>query len=192
MQYKTHFVTSMAVALPVMATTDTLTLGSVIALGLGAVFPDVDEPHSWIGCRTRGFSDLINKAFGHRGLTHSLFGLLIAFLTVLLLISLSSFPAVLGLYFTLGYALHLVGDSFSKSGVKWLLPFSDKQFQSAFGYWYYKTGSLTEKLILAAAVVVVIIQVQTLDFGSTQLLSVDFPKNLIDLSQSLTQFIKSR
>lgn len=192
MQYKTHFVTSMAVALPIMAATDTLTIGSVIALGLGAVFPDVDEPHSWIGCRTRGFSDLINKAFGHRGLTHSLFGLLLAFLTTVLLINLSSFPAILGLYFTLGYALHLIQDSFSKSGVKWLLPFSDKQFQSGFGRFYYKTGSLTEKLILAAAAVVVFVQVQTLDFGSTEFLNINFLKTLIEFSESVTQFINNR
>ncbi len=191
MQYKTHFVTSLAVALPVMAATDTLTLGSVLALGLGAVFPDVDEPHSWIGCRTRGFSDFINKAFGHRGITHSLFGLLLVFLTIVLLINLSSFPVMLGFYFVIGYALHLIEDSFSKSGVKWLLPFSDKKIQSGFGIYYYKTGSLVEKLIFASAVIIVGVEIQALDFGSIKFLDLNFPKTLIDFSSSIANFIRN-
>ncbi|WP_251647980.1 metal-dependent hydrolase [Niallia sp. MER 6] len=66
MQYKTHLSTSLVVA-------------------LGAVFPDIDEPYSWIGSRTRGISDLIKGFFGHRGLKHSLMGLFIVFLTMILI-----------------------------------------------------------------------------------------------------------
>jgi len=68
-----------------MGATDTLTIGTVLAVGLGAVFPDIDELHSWIGSRTRGISDLIKGFFGHSGLTHSLMGQFIVFLTMILI-----------------------------------------------------------------------------------------------------------
>lgn len=100
MQYRTHLATSLVVSLPIMATTDTLTVASITAVGLGAVFPDIDEPHSWIGCRTRGISDFLNKVFGHRGITHSLLGILIVFLTIVLMVNLSEFRALTGLFFS--------------------------------------------------------------------------------------------
>ena len=72
MKYKTHLTTSLAVALPVLASTGNLTVGNVIAVSFGALLPDIDEQHSWIGRRTRGVSDLMNTVFGHRGITHSI------------------------------------------------------------------------------------------------------------------------
>lgn len=166
MQYKTHLATSFAICLPIMATTDTLSLGTVSALALGALFPDIDEPHSWIGCRTRGISDILNTIFGHRGLTHSLFGLITVFLTIMLLITLTHFKAITGVYFMIGYALHLVEDSFSKTGIKWLLPLSDKNFQSGMGIFYYRTGRLVENLIFFSTLLILFIEIKTLDFGA--------------------------
>lgn len=166
MQYRTHFATSLAVALPIMATTGTISIGSVVALGIGVAFPDIDEPHSWIGCRTRGISDILNKIFGHRGLTHSLFGVIIAFLTIALMVNLTHFRALIGLYFLIGYTLHLIEDSFSKTGVKWLLPFSERNYQSGMGVFYYRTGSIAENLILIGAVLVLVFEIKALDFSA--------------------------
>lgn len=184
MQYRTHMTTALMVGLPIMAATDTLTIGAVAALSIGAVFPDIDEPNSWIGCRTRGISDLLNTVFGHRGITHSLMGVILVFLTILLMISILGFSFVVGMYFTLGYLLHLIGDSFSKSGVKWLLPFSDQSFQSGLGVIYYRTGSLVENIIFLSSVAILIFQFNHLDFS---LIPTNINFNIVD---SFTNLIK--
>lgn len=166
MQYRTHLVTSLALTLPVMAATDTLSVGAVAAVSLGALFPDIDEPYSWIGCRTRGISDLINKLFGHRGMTHTVMGVLVIAITVSMMMSIFNLPFILGFYFVVGYSLHLVEDSFSKSGIKWLLPFSTKSYQSGLGKIYYRTGSWIENFILLGFGVLLIIQLQSLDYSN--------------------------
>lgn len=191
MQYRTHFVTSLAVALPIMTTTETLSIGSVIALSLGAVFPDIDEPHSWIGAKTRGISDILNKIFGHRGLTHSLLGMIIAFLTIMLMVSLAHFNVILGIYFMVGYALHLIEDSFSKSGVKWLLPFSDKQYQSGLGIYYYRTGSMIENLIFFGTVLILLIEIKSLDFSVVKIPKINSIGYLGEFINHISAFVRS-
>lgn len=83
MKYKTYLTTSLAVALPVLVSTGNLTVGNVIVVSFGALLPDIDEQHSWIGRRTRGVSDLMNMVFGHRRITHSLFGLVLVLIPIL-------------------------------------------------------------------------------------------------------------
>lgn len=189
MQYRTHFTTSLAVALPIMTATGTLSIGSVGALALGAVFPDIDEPHSWIGARTKGVSHVINLVFGHRGITHSLVGLILSLLTVLLMATLANFNVITGMYFALGYALHLVEDSFSKSGVKWLLPLTDKSFQFGNGSFYYTTGGFIENLILFGSVVILIIQIRSLNFESLSLPSFDVTETISGLFNNVQNIL---
>ncbi|APC50357.1 hypothetical protein BME96_18925 (plasmid) [Virgibacillus halodenitrificans] len=165
MQFRTHLVTTLALSLPIMSATDTLTVGTVAALSLGALFPDIDEPHSWIGVRTRGVSDIIKGLFGHRGITHSIAGLFLIFLTMILLVNIIDFPIAIAAYFVLGYFLHLIEDSFSKSGIKWFLPFSNKTYQSGLGSVYYRTGSMVENFILLGAAIILIGQIKGLGLG---------------------------
>jgi len=151
MTYKTHFATSLSVGLPIMDATGTVGVGAIVALALGALLPDIDAPGSWIGRRTRGLSDLSGKLCGHRGITHSLVAVaFIALLTVPLILFLSlSIPVVVALVG--GYFLHLAGDSFSKSGIAWLRPFSKRNYQSGFRRVYYNTGSGVEMIVLVVA-----------------------------------------
>lgn len=134
----------MVVALPVLAFTDTLTVTNIAAVGLGALLPDIDEPNSFIGQRTRGVSDLIHALFDHRGMTHSLVGIAFTSILMLLLVSTTIFSFTTALCVILGYCLHIIEDSFSVSGVKWLLPFSKKRYQSGFHILAYRTGGLAE------------------------------------------------
>ena len=165
MQYKTHLAASLAISLPVMAATETLGAGAIAAVSLGALLPDIDEPHSWIGRRTRGISDIINKAFGHRGITHSLVAVGTITLIMTVLAVTLSFPPVIAGYFILGYLLHLIEDSFSKSGVAWLQPFSGRNFQSGFGVVYYTTGKAVESFLFLLLMIVLLFQIKTLDFS---------------------------
>jgi len=130
-----------------MAVTDTFAVGAIAAVALGSLFPDIDEPNSWIGKRTMGISKVMNWLFGHRGITHSLFGALAIAAIFMLIANIFTVPAIVFAYFMMGYLLHLFGDSFSKSGVPWLLPFCKKNYQSGFGYVYYVTGKSSEMAV---------------------------------------------
>lgn len=160
MLYKTHLATSLALALPIMATTNTLSIGSIAALSLGLAFPDIDEPYSYIGCRTRKISNILNKIWGYKGIAHSLFGLILVSLTLGLMINIIHFNAVVGSYFILGYALHLVQDSFSKVGIRWFWPFSDYKFHSGKEIVYYTTGGKIEKLILIVSILILLLEIK--------------------------------
>lgn len=164
MLYKNHLVVSTAVALPIMSATNTLTVTNVLALSIGALLPDIDEPHSYIGRRTRGISDLIHLIFKHRGITHSIFFVGLINFSLIALGTKFGF-ATEATYLTLGSFLHILEDSFSKSGVKWLLPLSDKSFQCGI---YYTTGGIVEYGIGILALFVILYQVMNYDYSFSQ------------------------
>ncbi len=148
MLYKTHLAATYAVALPLLASTNSLTLGNLIAVGIGSVFPDIDHPKSFIGNRTRGISDGVGYLFGHRGLAHSILGVLFFLFASRSLINLLQLPYAWGDWFIAGYIAHLIEDSFSKNGVAWLQPICNKRIQFGFKVLYYRTGKLSETILM--------------------------------------------
>uniref|UniRef100_UPI003F4912DD metal-dependent hydrolase n=1 Tax=Bacillus multifaciens TaxID=3068506 RepID=UPI003F4912DD len=179
MQYRTHLTTSFAVCLPILAATGTLTAGNVIAVGIGALLPDIDEPHSWIGRRTRGVSDLMNGVFGHRGITHSLFGIALVLIPIIFAVGMTPLPFITGMCVLAGYCLHLIEDSFSISGIKWLLPLSNKRFQSGLHLIYYRTGGIAEFGILIVSTLILMAEIRS--FGtSLQLPEMSFMHSLFE------------
>ncbi|MHC0039617.1 metal-dependent hydrolase [Pseudoneobacillus sp. C159] len=144
MLYKTHIATSIAAGAAIATLTSfpftVLFLGGV---SFGSLLPDVDEPRSFIGQRAFGISKIINRRYGHRGITHSLFTW--ALFTILVL--LFNNPFTIGL--SLGYLFHIGGDYFSKSGVPLFKPISNKRFKFLFTY---KTSSTSELIIFYAAI----------------------------------------
>jgi len=86
---------------------------------LGALLPDIDTPTSRIGTACRPLSRFLERRFGHRTLTHSLLGLALAVLPLLLLGLLNpQWPLAFGL----GYLSHLLVDSANKSGTPLFYP----------------------------------------------------------------------
>jgi len=123
----------------------------LISIMIGSVFPDIDEPESWIGRRTRIISNIMKMIFGHRGMTHTLL------FSVLVFIGLSFFVYTLGwkqnftyifLGFSIGWILHSFGDAHTKSGVKFLKPFSNKTFWVLPKILRFKTSSWKESVFL--------------------------------------------
>ncbi|MER2064505.1 MAG: metal-dependent hydrolase, partial [Alkalibacterium sp.] len=47
MLYHTHLAVTYAATLPLLASTGSLSLGNVIAVGIGSVLPDIDHPKSF-------------------------------------------------------------------------------------------------------------------------------------------------
>ncbi|WP_208558935.1 metal-dependent hydrolase [Marinilactibacillus kalidii] len=156
MRYKTHLATTLAITLPVMDSAQALTMSGVALLAVGAVFPDIDEPNSYIGRRLKGVSGGVKGLFGHRGLTHSLVGLIAISYLFYIIAQWLSFPVELIQWFSLGYLAHLIEDSFSKKGIAWLQPFSKKSFQSGFKIIYYSTGGLAEQVIFFVSLVAIL------------------------------------
>lgn len=128
------------------------------AVAFGAIFPDIDEPHSKIGRMFIGVSHLMNVIFGHRGFTHSLSFIIVLILLLMLLCSFESFSAfVNGFYenalgflvfgFILGNLLHLLGDMMTLSGVPLFLPFKSKKYFALPKVLRFRTSGLADQVI---------------------------------------------
>lgn len=169
MLFRSHLAVSSLVLLPlaVNQSNNEIELITYLSVGLiGALAPDIDEPESFVGKRVPIVSHIIKMLFKHRGVVHSLisipFIIFMIFVINGLLLTLSRDILIsfnVGLFFIIGWSLHLLEDSFSKSGIKWFLPFNNKSFKSGKILTFinkkldfsYKTGSMYEHLILGVA-----------------------------------------
>lgn len=103
---------------------------------LGADLPDIDHPYNHLHQTLTRIHLCLN--FKHRGITHTLWMLLI--LSGLTWIATDCWPGYITNFLfglTLGYAIHLVIDDFSKQGIMWLYPLSKYQ-TTRNGYEYKK------------------------------------------------------
>lgn len=114
------------------------TAANIMALGIGALSPDMDSPRSAI---SRAFppARLVYQRWGHRTFLHSVLGLLLATLTIYLLLLLIractdaalprlplphlALPRLPILYFAAGYGSHLIADMLTVRGVPLLYPY---------------------------------------------------------------------
>lgn len=130
----------------------------LLATGIGASLPDIDEYNS-----TTSRKSIINFSLflRHRGITHSLLGWLV-FSTILYFVMNHFSPITLSmskppnywesiwLGLVIGYLLHLIEDSFSRQGVAWLTPFSNKKRRKK-KFLHYKVGGPFEKAVTLLA-----------------------------------------
>lgn len=81
---------------------------------LGSIFPDIDEPRSFIGRKLPGISHLVSLTFTHRGFTHFL-------ICPILLAVLAGFFLDQGRFYiyalSFGMFMHQIGDMITKSGI---------------------------------------------------------------------------
>lgn len=107
-------------------------LALIVGTDIGALLPDIDQRNSKINQK---LPIKIDGFFEHRGMTHSLIGwILFAWILHWLFCVFYNFNNYqqpyahwwfcLWLGLVVGYFLHLVEDSFSQAGVRWLQPFS--------------------------------------------------------------------
>lgn len=154
MMYKTHLSTSLNIAIPALAWSNELSIITLTGVGLGSLLPDIDTPNSFIGRRLKVISYPLSTIFKHRGFLHSLIPVILIFAFGLFLKSLF-IKAI-----ALGYFLHLVGDTFSESGIKWFLPFYSKDIKVPLSILRYKTGGLKEYVILGISIVILMLEIQ--------------------------------
>lgn len=96
-----------------------------------STLPDIDHPLSVPGRKAMGFSEFLNRNFGHRGITHYPMSLiLIGFIMWFIwkFISMPGWLHILFLWamigFVVGYLSHILLDTFNSAGVSLLAPFS--------------------------------------------------------------------
>jgi inner membrane protein len=107
------------------------------AASLLALLPDIDHPESTIGRVFRPVSKYIQRKYGHRTVTHSIFAIMFiaaALLPLLFIPRLLQWgvPFWTGLYAAalLAFSSHIFIDLFNKSGVRIFAPFSQKEYIS--------------------------------------------------------------
>lgn len=116
---------------------------------VGSLFPDIDEPESYIGRRLWFMSWLIKSlslffpAFRHRGITH-------IFLVPMILIAVGSiFGNIWVAAFGLGWLLHTIGDLLTVGGIHgYFYPISKEKVVLLPEWLRFKTNSFVEHVII--------------------------------------------
>jgi len=114
MLLKTHLAISLLAILILLSSVEYQAVFTVMVL-ISTLIPDIDTEFSGIG-KKKVFR-MVQFFARHRGLLHSFTFLLLVTLFFVL------FMPVVALGFFLGYALHLLADSFTIEGIKPLYPF---------------------------------------------------------------------
>jgi inner membrane protein len=121
---------------------------------IGGLAPDIDQSTSSVWRRIRGGSilgRLISPLIGgHRLLSHSIIGVIMAgFILEVLLNIASSFLIVdhdvVWWAFMIGFVSHLIMDSFTREGVPWFFPIPISLGIPPLSFLRMKTGGLVEK-----------------------------------------------
>lgn len=90
----------------------------------GSLYPDIDLSASKIGSRVKPASTVIHALFGHRGFIHTPVNAVL--MSALLYTVSKCIVPELAMYITEGFAigffLHLLQDTFTRSGIMWLWP----------------------------------------------------------------------
>ncbi|UQS86203.1 metal-dependent hydrolase (plasmid) [Nicoliella spurrieriana] len=145
---------------------------SVLGVWIGAQMPDIDVKNTRIN-RFFGVFGFIFAMQKHRTWTHSIWAVLLMggaanYLPVLQMMNANfaaiNFQRVFYWAIFAGYLLHLLEDSFSKQGVRWLYPISVKgtynkhrRAGSRRSKWYfYQTGGPAERLFYLFATLAII------------------------------------
>jgi inner membrane protein len=153
--------TLVAVSWPLPDMTVGTVVAAVMANLIGGVAPDIDEPTApfWRNLPVGGVAGKMFGALvgGHRFLLHSLAGWLVVGLAIDLLLTWlhPSWPSlqadVVWWSFMIGYASHLVVDTFTKEGVPWLLPIPFKFGLPPVRAWRVTTGKTIEVAVVFPA-----------------------------------------
>ncbi|NWF65874.1 MAG: metal-dependent hydrolase [Campylobacterales bacterium] len=158
MTYKGHLVSSLMIGfIPLVIEksfhthTEFLTYLEYYLAGVifGSIFPDIDEPNSYVGRKALIISNIIKAIFGHRGVTHYLIiPIIILICAILFLKNRQLFFISVG--FSIGYIGHILADMLTKGGIyNVYFPFkSDKSYRLLPKSLTFYTGSFTEYIVV--------------------------------------------
>ena len=120
----------------------------VSAVIIGSVLPDIDHHRSLLN-RLVPVTRLVPRFFKHRGFFHSVFPAVILFAVF------SSFGLLkYGIPIVIGYASHLLSDSFTRLGVNFLYPLTQFRIQGPI-----TTGGLVESVVFVVVIIGIVLVV---------------------------------
>ena len=124
------------------------------AAGIGGLLPDIDHGGSTISRQNPIISFLVRLFLTHRGFTHSLLSLFIftGILYVVAGIIGVGFGYWIAIGFSIGYASHILLDSFNPKGVSLFFPVKKK-----FSFGKVVTGGLAENLVFIICIVIAVL-----------------------------------
>ncbi|MBI2667275.1 metal-dependent hydrolase [Candidatus Woesearchaeota archaeon] len=124
----------------------------ILAVIAGAILPDIDYMSSKIGSKVRLLSFILEMIFGHRGLMHTIYVPIIAF------IAFSIFGyQLIGFAFMIGFTSHLLIDCLNIKGISFFRPFNKLHLQG-----FIKTGGILEYALLAVIIVLIVLMIDTI------------------------------
>ena len=131
---------------------------------IGSSIPDIDNRRSYIGQKAKKISKAINKYGGHRGITHSILGLIIAFLLLSIIgdyTKLVNFEyyRVFSFGILIGYASHLIFDIITIGGIPLFYPVKKR-----FRLLYLKSDKF-QNLISAMCIIITILILIQLNYS---------------------------
>jgi inner membrane protein len=149
---KTHFLAGLVVGIfLIQYFTISQPILFLLIFLISTILPDIDTPHSKIGRKVLPLSYMLNLIFGHRGFLHSIW---IPLGVVALSFYLGS--QFIGLTFFGGYVLHLIVDTLTIGGVKWLGPVGGKVKG------LFPTGGFSEAVIFSILLILLALEITKL------------------------------
>jgi len=105
---------------------------------LGALLPDIDTPKSKLGSKLGIISKAIKAVFGHRGVVHTIWGMIVICGLFWLFISRTYSAALF-----LGFFSHIIIDGLTKKGINFLHPVSKVRLSG-----FIETGTAGELILI--------------------------------------------
>jgi membrane-bound metal-dependent hydrolase YbcI (DUF457 family) len=147
----------------------------ILVAVVGSIMPDIDYPRSLVGTIFRPISAFLENRYGHRTVTHSLLGWLIASLgfgliiAVLMLVIHNEEFAILAprwaAAFSLSYFSHLLLDMFNKRGSQMFWPDQGRDVIPKYYKLRTESGAPIEVAIFLALVVLMVLALPISTYG---------------------------
>lgn len=114
---------------------------------LGALLPDIDKPESKVGSKFKWFSRAIEAIFGHRGIVHTIWGMILFCGIFWYFIN-----RTYGVALAAGFFSHLLIDGFTKMGINFMHPIAKLHLSG-----FVETGTSSEMIALIVIIAVSVI-----------------------------------
>ena len=117
-----------------------------------SLLPDIDHPQSKVGRRVKPLSWLINNIFGHRGIFHSIWPVVVLYIVLVYLLGWK----LAGIGLCVGFMSHLISDALTLDGVNFGHPFRAKVSG------FIRTGGASEWVFFFAVSVLCFLKINIL------------------------------
>ncbi|MBN2112177.1 metal-dependent hydrolase [Candidatus Woesearchaeota archaeon] len=114
---------------------------------LGALLPDIDKPESKVGSRVKPVSNVIQAIFGHRGIIHTIWGMIVLCGLFWYFVN-----RTYGVALFAGFFSHLLIDGFTRMGINFLHPIAKLHLSG-----FIETGTISETILLVVIIALSVI-----------------------------------